>query len=407
MNKNTIKAIVFDFDDTLIQYKEIGLESHKKAAEKLDLRIPTDEEIASQFGKPWEVIIRKLWPRAHPELFKQTYLEIAKEFPRRQIEGASETLKFLKQAGYALHIISSRSRESLITLLSQTGIPKEYFSSIQGSEDLGYEKPSKMIFQVFLERYGLRPDQVVYVGDSVHDLETAKNAEIPFIGVLTGWHKEEHFGNADGILPSVTGLKEYFADRQSELSVVREASSKLPTLYGDFEISVFSVAGQEIVVLSKGKVDDSNVLVRVHSSCFTSETLYSLRCDCREQLMKALKMIQREPAGLLIYLNQEGRGIGLVQKIKAYSLQDKGKDTHDANIELGFEADSRDYLPAAALLKHLKVKSIRLLTNNPEKEEQLKGYGIEVEKAIPLRTKPNEINQKYLETKKLKMNHKL
>ena len=123
--------------------------------------------------------------------------------------------------------------------------------------------------------------------------------------------------------------------------------------------------------------------------------------------MKALKMIQKEPAGLLIYLNQEGRGIGLTQKIKAYALQDQGKDTHDANIELGFEADSRDYLPAASLLKHLKVKSIRLLTNNPEKEEQLKRYGIAIERAIHLRTRPNGINQKYLETKRLKMNHNL
>src|SRR3989338_8490687 len=247
MNKNTIKAIVFDFDDTLIQYKEIGLESHKKAAEKLDLRIPTDEEIASQFGKPWEVIIRKLWPRAHPELFKQTYLEIAKEFPRRQIEGVSETLRFLKEAGYALYIISSRSKESLLALLSQTGIPKEYFTSIQGSEDVVYEKPSKMIFQVFLERHSLKPDQVVYVGDSVHDMETAKNANVPFIGVLTGWHKEGEFTNADTTLASVAELKEYLADKTSEPVVVHEASSKLPTLYGDFEISIYSVGGNEIV----------------------------------------------------------------------------------------------------------------------------------------------------------------
>ena len=182
-------------------------------------------------------------------------------------------------------------------------------------------------------------------------------------------------------------------------------SAKLPTLYGDFEIAVFPQAGKDHIALIKGKVKGKGVLCRVHSECITSEVFGSLRCDCREQLEEALEKISKEGRGVLIYLRQEGRGIGLAKKIKAYRLQDTGMDTIEANQALGEAVDSRDFSVAALMLSCLGVKSVRLLTNNPKKIASLEKNGVKVETVLPIAIKPGKHNARYLKTKKDKMGH--
>jgi 3,4-dihydroxy 2-butanone 4-phosphate synthase/GTP cyclohydrolase II len=185
---------------------------------------------------------------------------------------------------------------------------------------------------------------------------------------------------------------------------------KLPTDYGNFELIPFKQKsnGVEHVALVKGKwTKDDPVLVRVHSSCVTGDIFGSKRCDCGHQLQKAMEMIDREGRGVLIYMNQEGRGIGLFNKIKAYKLQEQGYDTVDANIDLGFKEDERDYGVGANILRELGLGKIRLLTNNPIKRKGLEGYGLEIVENVPLEVEPNEHNKFYLETKKHKMGHTL
>ena len=185
---------------------------------------------------------------------------------------------------------------------------------------------------------------------------------------------------------------------------------KLPTDYGNFELIPFKQKsnGVEHVALVKGKLTkDDPVLVRVHSSCVTGDIFGSKRCDCGHQLHKAMEMIDREGKGVLIYMNQEGRGIGLFNKIKAYKLQEQGYDTVEANIDLGFKEDERDYGVGANILRELGLGKIRLLTNNPIKRKGLEGYGLEIVENVPLEVEPNEHNKFYLETKKHKMGHTL
>ena len=183
----------------------------------------------------------------------------------------------------------------------------------------------------------------------------------------------------------------------------------LPTRNGAFTGVAFRNSSSEAFALVKGwPVEGAeNLLVRVHSGCLEGDVFSSQLCDCREQLEKALGLISKEKQGILIYLDQEGRGIGLFNKMKALALQEKGLDTHDANIQLGFPADSRDYADAAAILKTLGVKSIRLLTNNPNKPKQLEKTGVKVSEVVPLKTAPNKFNEKYLQTKKTKLGHQL
>ena len=162
------------------------------------------------------------------------------------------------------------------------------------------------------------------------------------------------------------------------------------------------------IALKKGEwKEDEEVLVRVHSSCVTGDILGSLRCDCGSQLQKALKMIDKNGQGLLLYMNQEGRGIGLINKLKAYVLQEKGYDTVEANHKLGFKMDHRDYGVGAQILKSLKIKKINLLTNNPKKRVGLIGYGLQITKNTKIEIKPNSFNRKYLETKRDKMGHEI
>ena len=185
-------------------------------------------------------------------------------------------------------------------------------------------------------------------------------------------------------------------------------SSRLPTRWGDFWMHGFEdpESNKEHVVLTMGNVDDGEaVLARVHSECLTGDALFSMRCDCGNQLQAALKAIAAEGRGALFYLRQEGRGIGLLNKIKAYKLQDEGADTVEANEQLGFGADMRDYSMLAPMCRHLKIAAVRLMTNNPRKVAALVEAGVEVTERIPLHTDRNPHNEKYLTTKAGKLGH--
>ncbi len=201
--------------------------------------------------------------------------------------------------------------------------------------------------------------------------------------------------------------------RLSEKLVSRLAGARLPTRYGDFEIIAYDVKYEDhnpiaLVFGDLGKAKQPP-LVRMHSSCFTGDLLSSLRCDCGDQLHMALDMISRQGAGVLVYLSQEGRGIGLIEKIKAYALQDQGLDTVEANHALGFKADMRDYGIGIQVLKDLGLTKVRLLTNNPKKTEafNLRGFNLEVVDQVPIVSPANEHNAQYLATKREKMGHKL
>lgn len=186
------------------------------------------------------------------------------------------------------------------------------------------------------------------------------------------------------------------------------AMAELPTRFGDFHIVAFenNRDGKEHVAITRGDViGASDVPVRIHSECLTGDALGSLRCDCRDQLETALKKIGKMDKGIVLYLRQEGRGIGLINKIRAYSLQDEGLDTVEANLALGFRDDERDYAVAAHMLMSLKIDSIQLMTNNPKKINQLLQYGIQVNGRIPHIVEPNDYNRFYLETKAAKSGH--
>ena len=189
--------------------------------------------------------------------------------------------------------------------------------------------------------------------------------------------------------------------------IKKKESAKLPTEYGEFTVHVYEYGGLNHLAIVKGAIDKgSNVLVRVHSECLTGDVFHSKRCDCQQQLDKALRLIGKKK-GILIYLRQEGRGIGLLNKIKAYKLQDEGMDTVQANEKLGFKADMRDYSAGVKILADLGVKNIRLLTNNPKKIEGLEKYGIRIIERVPLVIKPNTHNKRYLEAKREKLGHYL
>jgi 3,4-dihydroxy 2-butanone 4-phosphate synthase/GTP cyclohydrolase II len=231
--------------------------------------------------------------------------------------------------------------------------------------------------------------------------------------------------NEDGTmarLPQLVGIAEKFglkiitikdliAHRLKTESLIEKGETvDLPTAYGHFKLTPFKQLsnGKEHIALVKGEWEkDEPVLVRVHSSCATGDIFGSMRCECGEQLHKAMELIEKEGRGVVVYMNQEGRGIGLMNKIKAYKLQEEGWDTVDANIHLGFEADERDYGVGAQILRELGVSQIRLMTNNPVKRIGLEAFGLSIVENLPLEIEPNPYNAFYMETKKKRMGHNL
>jgi 3,4-dihydroxy 2-butanone 4-phosphate synthase / GTP cyclohydrolase II len=209
-------------------------------------------------------------------------------------------------------------------------------------------------------------------------------------------------------LVTVADLIEY--RRRHEKLVERMTTVQLPTEYGDFAATAFreTLTGKHHLALVKGDVDgEQNVLVRVHSECLTGDVFHSLRCDCGEQLGQALRQIASEECGVLLYMAQEGRGIGLLNKLKAYELQENGLDTVEANLELGFQADMRDWGIGNQILADLGLSTIRILTNNPKKIRGLEGFGLEVVEQVPIEVEPSPYNTRYLATKRDKLGHKL
>lgn len=209
----------------------------------------------------------------------------------------------------------------------------------------------------------------------------------------------------------IISIKDLIEYRLKTDSLIEEiVRVDMPTAYGNFKLIAFKEkeTGQEHMALIKGEWQtEEPVLVRVHSSCFTGDILSSLRCDCGEQLHSAMQMVEEAGKGVVLYMNQEGRGIGLFNKLKAYKLQEQGMDTVEANIHLGLPMDARDYGVGAQILRYLGVTKLKLMSNNPKKRAGLLGYGLEITEAVPLRVVPNTYNQKYLETKRDKMGHEL
>jgi 3,4-dihydroxy 2-butanone 4-phosphate synthase/GTP cyclohydrolase II len=231
--------------------------------------------------------------------------------------------------------------------------------------------------------------------------------------------------NEDGTMARVPDLVEYCERhevrmitvedlieyrRRTEKLVERTTSVRLPTGYGDFTAVAFRevLTGKHHVALVRGQVDGAeNVLVRVHSECLTGDVFHSLRCDCGEQLEQALRRIAAEERGVLLYMAQEGRGIGLLNKLKAYELQENGLDTVEANLELGFPPDAREYGIGSQILSDLGLTTIRILTNNPKKITGIEGFGLKVVEQVPIEVPPNAENKEYLETKRAKLGHRL
>ena len=207
---------------------------------------------------------------------------------------------------------------------------------------------------------------------------------------------------------SIKDLIEFRIKRDSLIEEV--VSVDMPTKFGHFNLLAFKEkhTSNEHLALIKGKWEkDEPVLVRVHSSCFTGDILGSLRCDCGEQLQAAMKMVDKEGKGAILYMNQEGRGIGLLNKLKAYRLQEEGMDTVEANLHLGFQMDQRDYGIGAQILRHLGISKLKLISNNPKKRVGLVGYGLEIVDNIPIEVAPNPHNEKYLLTKRDKLGHEI
>jgi 3,4-dihydroxy 2-butanone 4-phosphate synthase/GTP cyclohydrolase II len=204
-------------------------------------------------------------------------------------------------------------------------------------------------------------------------------------------------------------IKDLIAYRMAHEKLVRRAAEvDMPTRYGQFRLIAFEerMTGDVHLALAKGEWDEEEpVLVRVHSQCITGDIFGSMRCDCGDQLATAMQLVEKEGKGVILYMKQEGRGIGLLNKLKAYKLQEEGMDTVEANEALGFKMDHRDYGIGCQILRDLNIRKLRLMTNNPTKRVALGGYGLEIVERVPIEITPNEVNEKYLRTKRDRMGH--
>jgi 3,4-dihydroxy 2-butanone 4-phosphate synthase/GTP cyclohydrolase II len=230
--------------------------------------------------------------------------------------------------------------------------------------------------------------------------EDGSMARLPQLEVIAEQHQLK--------IISIKDLIEYRLKTDSLIEEIVRV--EMPTRFGNFQLIAFKEkeTQQEHLALVKGSWQEAEpVLVRVHSSCFTGDILGSLRCDCGDQLHGAMQLVEQEGKGIVLYMNQEGRGIGLLNKLKAYKLQEQGMDTVEANLHLGLPMDARDYGVGAQILRYLGVSKIKLISNNPKKRAGLLGYGLEIVSTVPLSVHPNEHNQKYLETKRDKMGHEI
>ena len=389
---NKIKAIIFDFDDTLVASGKSIMETFVKTGEDLGLEMPPTDEIMKVLGLPLVKLLPALWPDVDINKASTLFLQHYESVLVPQITNANQILHSLKEQGYHLYIVTGNInvRKHLV----KAGFSDDLFMGIFTPHDLPYHKPNAKVFDHFLEKY--HRDELLYVGDSMTDAEASLGAGIPFIGVLTGYCKREDLEGigATQVLPSVQELPLLFENDKVPL----------PTEFGEFKIESFMVNGKEHIVLSKGNVKGENILTRIHSECSTSEIFGSLRCDCRQQLHASLRLIEKEGVGMVIYLKQEGRGIGLSNKLKAYKLQDSGLDTVEANHTLGFNADLRTYEDAVSILKENGISSIRLLTNNPTKVKGVEEGEIMVTR-VSLEVPVNHHNTSYMDTKKEKMGH--
>ncbi len=298
--------------------------------------------------------------------------------------------------------ISAHDRARTIKLIGDPSSKSEDFS-----------KPGH-VFPLKAKKGGV----LIRTGHTEASIDLMKLSQQPPVGVIC------EIMNEDGTMARMTNLKK-FADRhgfkicaiedlvryrrERERLIEKIAETSLPTPFGEFRLHAYKskIDDFQHLALVKGDPAEGEALVRVHSQCLTGDVFHSLRCDCGKQLEKAMKLISDEGKGVILYLSQEGRGIGILNKLRAYQLQDNGSDTVEANEKLGFKADLRDYGIGAQILVDLGLKRIRLLTNNPKKIVGLKGYGLEVVRRVPLETEPGSRNRKYLLSKKKYLGHKL
>ncbi len=257
---------------------------------------------------------------------------------------------------------------------------------------------------------------LIRAGHTEAAVDLARLAGLPPVGVIC------EIINEDGSMARIGDLKRFAAEHNLKMGTIRDlieyrrrfdkliekiSSAKIPTVFGEWMLHVYRslVDGRDHVALVKGEIKDQPTLVRVHSECFTGDVIGSLRCDCQDQLIASMEAIEKEGHGVIVYMRQEGRGIGLANKIKAYALQDKGLDTVDANTQLGFKPDLREYGIGAQILKDLGLSKLRLITNNPRKIVGLDGYDLQVTDRVSLVTPSHSHNAQYLKTKKEKLGH--